>query len=292
MTRTRSQKTWLALGLVAVLMMTGSVVWAGDAVKLRFKFKPGDKQVYRMTMGQKMEVETDMAPGMTQKVNITINTDMYQKVLKQDGTGAVLEVGYTRMDANMSVSGQPMPIPGADELTKVRMTMKMSELGELGEAKVVSEKGLGNKALKMADEMKKSIAQGAMIFPEKALKPGDSWSHKQKVPTKLAGTKDMNMDVVSVYTFVGMDKFKGKPAAKVTAKVKILLTGKAVQNNIPMDTNLSGRGSSVSFFSVEDGRTLKTKTNMDIQGTVIASAQGKKFNTKLKIKTKVEMTLK
>ncbi len=292
MTRARSQKNWLGLGLLMALVMTSSMVWAGDTVKLRFKFKPGDKQVYRMTMGQKMEVETDMAPGMTQKVEISIDTDMYQKVLKQEGSGGELEVGYTRMVANMSVSGHSMPIPGADDLTKVRMSMKMSELGELGEAKVLSEKGLGKEALKMADEMKKSVAQGAMIFPAKDLKPGDGWSHKQKVPAKLAGSKDMNMDVESVYTFVGMEKYKGKAAAKVTAKVKILITGKAVQKNIPMVTNLSGQGESVSFFSVEEGRTLNTKTSMNIQGTVVAEAQGKKVKTTLKIKTNVEMALK
>ena len=87
------QNSFLGFGLVLILMLVASQAWAGDAVSLRFKFKPGDKQVYRMTMAQNMEVETDLAPGMTQKVDIKIDTDMYQKVLTQQGAGAELEVG-------------------------------------------------------------------------------------------------------------------------------------------------------------------------------------------------------
>ncbi len=292
MTCIRLSKTWLGLCLVAILMTTSSMAWAGDAITLRYKYKPGDKKNYRLSLSQEMEIKTDMASGTTQKVNIKIDTDMHQKVLKQEGAGAVLDVRYAALNASMIAGGRPMPLPGARKLTKMRMTMNRSELGELGDVKLVRGKRFGSKALKTADEIKKSIDQGALIFPVKALKPGDSWKIKQRLPTDLVGSKNRSMDVESVYTFVGMEQLKGLAAAKVTAKVKISIREKSVQHGVRMVTNLKGSGTSLSYFSVKDGKILKTKTIISTQGTVIAGAEGQKVNTNLKIKTRMGMVLK
>ncbi|MBN2494638.1 MAG: hypothetical protein JXR96_08625 [Deltaproteobacteria bacterium] len=274
------------------LMLAAWQAQAGEKVDLRFKFSPGEKIVYQMVMEQSMEAETELAPGMIQKVLIKMDMDMYQKTVAADDAGAGLEVGYTRVDATMGVGGQPMPVPGADELTRVKLTMRMTPRGRISDAKIAGADKVGEKARKMAEEMKKSLAQGTMIFPDKAIEVGETWSHKQKLPANIEGAKNLMMDVESQYKLVGMEKHRGKPCAKIQATVKLSLHGKAVQNNIPLQADLEGQGSSVNLFSPELGRSLQTRTRMDIGGTVTATAQGRDIKTSLKIGTTAQMDVK
>ncbi len=280
-------------GLTAILCLSmyAPALPAGQ-VELRYKFAEGQKLSYRMTQEQDMEVTSSMIPGSPQKLATRLEVDMYQKVLAGRKGGARVEVGFERVDARAQFAGNSIPVPGMDEITRVRLELDMTDRGETSKVELHDADKVGPQARQIAHDMKKSIAQFTLVLPDEPIEPGETWSVTQEIPARLGGAKDLMMKVESTNKFVGMEKQRGKRAARIDTKLKISLHGKTEQMGTPMKADMDGSGSQTSWFLVKQGHMLRVKAEFEIEGAVTGSSQGTSFSTRYKIGTKVDMNLK
>jgi hypothetical protein len=269
-----------------------SVALAGGPVKLRYKFTKGQNLKYGMVMDQAMDISTDAAPGFAQKIKMHMDVGMYQKVTGVETGAATLEVGFTKFDAVMEMGGNKMPIPGSEGFKKMRMSMRMTELGKMDEPKIVNAAELDQTVKQMAEQMKKSMSQNTLIFPEKAIPVGGSWNMDSEIPANLPGAPDLKMKFKSAYKLLGFAKCKTGKCAKIQAKVTVSLHGKAESSGIPTQADMDGSGEGVNLFDVKKGIMVASDAKMTIGGDVTATAQGQKVSSKIKMGIDLKMNLK
>jgi hypothetical protein len=269
-----------------------SVALAGGPVKLRYKFKKGQNLKYGMVMDQAMDITTDAAPGFAQKIKMHMDVGMYQKVTGVEKAAATLEVGFTKFDAVMEMAGNKMPIPGSEGFKKMRMSMRMTELGKMDEPKILNADDLDASVKQMAEQMKKSMSQNSLVFPEKGIAVGESWSMDTEIPANLPGAPDLKMKFKSTYKLLGFEKCKGGKCAKILAKVKVSLHGKAEAGGVPTQADMDGTGEGENLFNVMKGIMVKSKASMTISGDVKATAQGQQVSSKIKMGINLTMDLK
>ncbi len=276
--------------LLPVLLLALPAV--GEAQTLRYKFDEGASHKYRMVLDQTMDMNSSVAPGVTQTMKTHMDVDFTHKVLKPTPDGARMEIGFDRMDAKAEFAGNEMPVPGMDEISKAKLELDMSTRGEMKNIELKNTEGLGPQAQQIAREMKKSIAQNALVFPDKPLAPGQTWTTEQEVPTNMGSGKDLLMKVKSTYKFTGMAKHLGRQAARIETKVVISLHGKTTQMDVPIQADMDGSGKGTAWFLPDVGQMLHTQADFKIDGQVIGTQQGRQLTTKMKIGMKVDMKLK
>lgn len=269
-----------------------SAALAGGPVKLRYKFEKGQNLKYGMVMDQAMDISTDAAPGFAQKIKMHMDVGMYQKVTGVETGAAILEVGFTKFDAIMQMGENKMPIPGSEGFKKMRMSMRMTELGKMDEPKIINADELDATVKQMAEQMKKSMSQNTLVFPEKAIPVGGSWNMDMEIPANLPGAPDLKMKFKSSYKLLGFAKCKTGQCAKIQAKVTVGLHGKAESSGIPTQADMDGSGEGVNLFDVNKGLMVSSDAKMQIGGDVTATAQGQKVSSKIKMGIDLKMDLK
>jgi len=283
----------LRIPVACVLALAfGTLALAGGPVKLRYKFKKGQNLKYGMVMDQAMEITTDAAPGFAQKIKMRMDVGMYQKVTAVEKAAAVLDVGFTKFDAIMEMGGNKMPIPGSEGFKKMRMSMRMTELGKMDEPKIINADELDQTVKQMAEQMKKSMSQNSLIFPENLIPVGGSWDMDTEIPANLPGAPNLKMKFKSKYKLLGFAKCKGGRCAKIQAKVTVSLHGKAESSGVPTQADMDGSGEGVNLFDVKRGIMVKSEAKMTIAGDVTATAQGQKVSSKIKMAIDLKMDLK
>lgn len=277
---------------VAVALLLFALPAFAGPQPLRYKFDEGGSHKYNMVLDQTMDMSSSVAPGVTQTMKTHMDVDFTHKVIEPTPDGARMQIGFTRMDAKAEFGGNQMPVPGMDEISKVKLELDMSARGEMKNVELKNTAGLGPQAQQIAREMKKSIAQNALIFPAKPLAPGQTWTTEQEVPTNMGAGKDLMMKVVSTYKYTGMAKHLGRQAARIETKVKISLHGKTTQMDVPIQADMDGAGEGTAWFLPDAGKMLHTQADFKIDGQVIGNQQGRKLTTKMKIGMQVDMKLK
>jgi hypothetical protein len=172
---------------------------------------------------------------------------------------------------------------------KIKMHM---ELGKMDEPKIVNAAELDATVKQMAEQMKKSMSQNSLVFPEKGIPVGGSWDMDTEIPANLPGAPDLKMKFKSKYKLLGFTKCKGGQCAKIQAKVSVGLHGKAESAGVPTQADMDGTGEGVNLFDVKRGIMVKSEAKMNIGGDVTASAQGQKVSSKIKMGIDLKMDLK
>ncbi len=280
----------LAIPVMAILL-AASLAAAGGPVLFQFKYQKGSVSNYSMDMSQQMQMTTSLSPGATQKIGTSMKAEFSQKVKSFKNGKAALEIGFQKLDAQAQVGGSPMPIPGLDGFTKIKIEMNADTRGQTSDVKVLNTDSLTPQAKQMASELQKSWAQNSLVFPAKPIAPGASWSIDREVPTAVGGTS-LATKVSSKYKFIGMEKHMGKTAAKIDTNVKVSLHGTATQMGIPMKTDMDGSGKGTTWFLVDEGKMLHAEADIVVKGTVKGQQSGQSFNTNMNIDMKMDIKLK
>lgn len=277
-----------------VLSAFGTSALAADAVLLRYQYKQGEKLRYHMMMKQNMTLTSSLNPNAPQKAGSKMEVDFFHKTKGSQAELKQVEMGFERVVATVEMGGQQIPVPGIDEMSKIGMTFDMDGRGQMTKVELVGAEQVGPQAAQIANEMKKSLAQNALVFPEKKVARGESWTITQKVPTRLPGASgDMvPMTVKTVYKYVGMEKHKDRQVARIDTVIKVSLHGKGQQMGVPIQTDLEGAGDGVAYFDVARGQLFESSADFLVKGKVSGSSKGQPVTTDMKIDMKVTMGLK
>jgi hypothetical protein len=280
--------------LVLLAIAVTAVSNASAQEPLRWKFDVGQKLNYNMV--QDMTIGSAGGPLGAQNVSMRQEMDMTWEVqgVNDDGE-AVIQQKFERVKMNMTlpvgvieydskseaapVGAAAMLAPMYKTLTEAEFELTMTARGEIKDVKIPDEvlAALKNSpgAAAMGDMatpegFKKMISQGALVLPESAPKPGDSWSTKVEMnnPTggkqviettyRYEGTKDVDDVTFAVFRPSLKMSFEGTDQAKIK------------------EQNSSGE----VLFNVEAGRLHSSKLEQKVS---IEQALG--------IQTKIDQTI-
>lgn len=254
------KRSFFVLSLALVSIASASQ----EGVLLRRALKEGAKDVYLMTMKSKNAISGGPMGDMDFSVDGTMKmTYLFGKV---DAEKKLADITLTVSDINMKLGGGSAPMAEGmmGQMPKeIKVEGKMDEFGNIKESK------MSGQSMQMQMMTSGGFSGTGIIFPEKAVKVGDSWDMKlpknpmfgnkeQTIPAKIVGEKDI--DGVACYELsydgsipVDMDLSKiaeesGAPGGmemtmKGTAKIKGTaqvdkVTGRLVMSDTTMNSKM------------------------------------------------------
>lgn len=266
-------------------------------VKLAFNPAKGVKYEYSMEilstisqdiMGQSMNVESNMTMiyemKVTDKTASGVKVDMKYVAASMEVVNPMMNMNYDSRKPE-AASGE-----GADMLAKIfgslidksfQMEVKpdgtvtsVTGMDAIIDAMVENMGATAEQAAAMKEQMaeqfgeegiRKSFEQGFKIYPEGAVKVGDSW--EKTLSTSLMGGVDM--EIKANYTLKSAD---GKAAL---VDLKSTVSG--------FNGSLSGTQNGTLEFDVKTGLPMKSNSVQEIKGTI--SMQGMEIPMELNVKT-------
>ena len=232
----------VVLSLVVLL----AVCWPAHAVRLRYKFTKGEVLRYKMMMAGALRSEGAGMPAIP--IEFSGDGTHTEKVLSVDASGTARIATQTSMTMKMKMGEgeQTMPFP-ADKST-IRVTSRGKTTFErAGEGEQAGMPDLSGTGFDFSQ-----FAAGAMEFPERDLKVGESWSGTAKVASKQAG------DVPMTYSgkLTGFTNYKGSNCAVVQIAFEVPLDFTAAASKMPFSMSGKMAATMKLYFDLKRGREV------------------------------------
>ncbi|MHB0913900.1 MAG: hypothetical protein ACYC2Y_10740 [Armatimonadota bacterium] len=236
-------KKWFLL--MTALACLASAAVAQDAVKLAYKFTPGEVLRYQVT--------GDMAMTMTGVPMELPAMNMYmvmREEVKKVLDNGDAQVSVTYESAKMAMGGEWQDVPTAN---LPAMTMVMSPTGAVRDVKGA------DSALSMGGmpslDMNGMMQMGGAL-PANALRAGDTWTITVPVPMAKSGEVKVDGTLVNTSTKVGeavTAEFKQKMSGSFVMDVPAGPSSPAITMNATLNGNMD------NYFSVERGLLILSK---------------------------------
>lgn len=292
-------------GVVFALIVLHAATDADAQAPLRWKFKLGEKLDYHMV--EEMTLTTRGAPLDEASTPLRQEMDMTWTVVGVKGDGeAVIEqkfhdvklkmtgprgekIEYQSGGDDTTASLAAMVAPIYDALTKGEFEFTMTARGEIKDVKVADEvlQALKNSPgaamlgdIATAEGLQRMLAKWALVLPEKAPKPGETWrsSIKLKSPT---GAEQI---VESSHQYEGTKEIDGRTYAVFRPGLEITFSGKEGAPTKVKEQESTGE----ILFDIEAGRLqsalLKRGLTMDV------TVAGQTVEQKVKQTVEVKLT--
>ncbi|MBS1585865.1 MAG: hypothetical protein JSS82_10020 [Bacteroidetes bacterium] len=268
----------------------GNSTNSDGSINLKFNFQKGSKYKYAVknsqtikesAMGQSMEIHQDMdmtssyevsaADGDNKKLTVT-----YDRIaMKQKNAMAGMDMNYDSDDKEHS---NPMLNALGDMLHKP-FSMTVTDKGEVmavdGFDKLMP---AGGKTIVSDSTIRDMMQQAFYIYPQKAVKPGDTWSNSYAMSMQVMKMKtDNNFKLVSVSNGVAHVEMSSTISTAPGA-------GGAETKDLKMELNGTQTGS--MDIDVNTGMLINSKLKQQIAGNI--ETQGMKMP--MSINTEVNVT--
>jgi hypothetical protein len=255
--------------LLTVVIALAAIASTGQAqTKLRWKFTPGEKVNYEMTMDMNMEMKIGDKP-LSSKMSQRIYTTWQVKEIADDGTAELIQTVDRIVMESTSPGGDSKLIkydsrnkeqePGAAAFTQLfdamlnqSFVMKVTPQGEIKDMQVppslieaMKKSGGPAAAMFSEDSLKQMMGRSMFSFPAELTK-GQTWDMRLTMPNPLLGKQ-----IVSTkYTYAGPTQLEGRDVEKIDlsmemkfdvppeAKVKIDITEQTGDGAIYFDNEL------------------------------------------------------
>ena len=226
-----------ALGLLAVFLiglgLIAAPALAQDKVTLQYKFEPKEKLKYKLNMSTEAKFQTPDGSTRTTSMKNTMELDQELIEKKDDGN---FRVAVTITKADQQIDGKPaqLQVPVGNT---VLLTMKPN--GQIVEGASDTPSGSQSPQLQM-------------LFPEKAVGPGDTWDQTSKIqqPIPLETTTKYAVEALAA----DMPGYDGKVVS--------------IKSNMAMENEKTPTGEAVSsktegkiFFDTAKGRIVNSKAS-------------------------------
>lgn len=295
----------LTLGTLPGCKNSGSSAGSGEAVTLKFNFQPGSKFQYIMDTKQTISQSMD---GMSMTINQDMIMESTYDVAAADGGNKKLTVTYDRMYMKTGMPTKSMeydskdPAKQAPELKSMGamigkpFSMTVTESGEITRIDGLSDMLNGmvdstdpnaaaarqQMASMFNDTSIRSMMQQSMyIYPDKPVKPGDTWNRKMKMNMVVfAMTLDNTFKLISVND--------GKAHIEMDSKI----TGEAVNNPqmAGMQMELNGTQKGTMDVEVSTGMIADSKLKQEIKGKMAMKQGDQNIDIPMEIKSDIHIT--
>jgi len=294
-------------------LFPASIASAGDAVTLRYSFKPGDQTAYRGIS----KIDQEMSGGMfgdNGMKSLIENAVIWKQTVKTAAAdSATVDLLYRDLKMRMDI---PMQGPAFFDSTSpefktakpddmdptLRMmavpvgrtvTLTLDPRGQISKVEKSAEfKAMAKETAAQApmgggrmseqmfgDESLRKIFQGLyVVLPDKPVKPGDTWTASMTANMSMGGA----VKYTTVWTYAGMETVDGHALAKLTGQmtldsVKPEPGAKGTPGHEGMDMQMEikdGTGETTALFDAAAGRVWSVTTKMNMPGTMTMKGPG------------------
>jgi len=260
--------------LAAFLIIFGCAKQEAGKI-LAFKFKPGEVTRYRTTM--------DMKTGMMGQT-MAVKMDLEQSNTVQE----VLPSGSARVEQRLDKVSMTSESPMGAMLATVAKQLegKSFQIVTSPSGKVESVSGLSGlgEMPQGGMDMDQMASNFYAPFPEKPVKPGDSWTQEKTIPVSSGGA-NLSNHLIMKYFLLGYEPTGGVPCAKIKTSGTFEITGNAG----PQGT-MNGKGTveGFSYFDPSAGRMIEVTAKSNSTMTM-APSKGMQMTMTMEQDIKVEL---
>ncbi len=244
---------------VAVVVVLWLVALGLPAHALRLRYTPKVEASHRYTTAMAGHVKMPVA-GLTMEMDMSVRSTVDEKVLEKAAKGYKVET--SSHDAVMT-----MTLPGQEEAKsqEVPDSLITAVIDERGAIREVVSSGESQTANPFGVDFLSSF-QGISTFPNKEVKPGDTWSGKAKTEATdtVPGT-----DLTFRSRLVELTTHRGRPCAKIRTAVSGTVKGTILGK---MSVNMSLKGTLTDYYDYENSvwvdqeGKLTADMTMEMQG--------------------------
>lgn len=248
---------------------------SGDTYDLKFNLKPGAAYIYDMDVMQNVE-----AAGNTSTNNLY---SKYTFNVKEAAEGnSKIEVVYDLMRMEMKSMGNTIKMSSEDQTPEAQgfrdMVNKPFSMTVSPAGKVISIDGwesIEKSGAMKSEDLKQSMETSLNIFPDKAVKVGDTWKKDAAMSMQM-----FKMNISSTYT---LTEVKGNIATiTMDSEIKMGQDNNSQTNGMTMEMKGTQKGK--MDVELNTGMTLTGNITQDIKGEMQVQGQKMPMNIKSEIK--------
>jgi len=262
----------------------------GNDIRLAFNLKPGAKYLYSIENNQNINMGMDMqqnmlmeyiyditsADGDNRKMNVTLDH------IKIDGKMMGQNMSYDSKDPN-SAANNPLAVAG--NMVGKPFSIIVSPKGEIikvdGFDKLMKEtdpQGQGVSQQLTDSTIKKMMGATLDMFPEKAVKIGDSWTKNTTMDVQ-----PFSMAIETRYTLKSVAD--GKANIDVASVIKVNPAGQADPRMKDVKIELNGTQTGTMVVATESGQLISGDIKQSITGKINTQGMEMPMNVTGVIKT-------
>lgn len=199
--------------------------------------------------------------GQMARMQFRMSSQQLQKVRSVNGGIAVLDVVESTLSGKMTTGGKTESMANKPTRSVVRLTER---------GRFLERKGIGAGA----EDGGASGIEGADVlfglnFPDRDLKPGDSWQDTFEI-----GSKGQRQRVQATWKYVARELFQGRACAKITTVLSMPLTASDADLGLGAGFSQQGKMSATmtTYFDPKEGielysaGSLTTASKADLSG--------------------------
>ncbi len=185
---------------------------AARAEKFRYKYRAG--QVVQSRAGMAGASLVGPTTGDPLKMQFRVSIKQTARVLSVKGGVVTLQVTDTPISGKMMAMGESQAL----DRPPTRAVVRLTERGKFLSRKEIPSGGAMEAELELAggpgDDMAAAEALFGLNFPDRDLKPGDTWQD-----TLTVGPRESPLKVTMTGRYVGHETFRGRKCAKFVTTV-------------------------------------------------------------------------
>jgi hypothetical protein len=237
---------------IGTALLAAAIACSPPGQQLRIELQPGDRQRFVLTQSQ--QTEMDLGSLGRQRGATSARYEVTQTVTGRDADGSLtVETTYDRLVLELDLPGSSLRLdtagaPPADAQSPLavarrllvgrKLSVRLSNRGE-----VVAVTGLDDLQEDLQHESRRDPAlrptaealqeslgaqqtlslmqQRSLVFPEKPIRRGDTWSAVQQVSNPLIGT----LEVWSTYRLEGVETRHGRDCLRIGVATSVRFAG-------------------------------------------------------------------
>lgn len=196
-------------------------------------------------------------------------------------------------DGNDSTSDSSAPTNALKAMKDIKFYFTINKKGEIGEVtgidevreKIADESAIENEMARASisnafseDNFKQNLSQTFDVYPDKPVKPGDSWTKKTAV-----NSNGLQMDMENTYTLAAVTG--NTVALKVSSK---LSSDSGTSSVAGVDMDISGSSEGTLNYDLPTGLPVSGNRNMKMD--MLMKAQGQEIPMTMNINTQITGT--
>lgn len=243
---------------IRICLLVGclSLPVSARAEKFQYKFTTG--QVFRTSANLAGASMMGPGTGPMMKMQFRVKMVQVQRVRSVSGGVATLEITETPVSGQTIAMGRTEPYKKTPSKSQVRLTLR---------GRVVGRKELGTREPEApSGELDPTDALYGLDFPDRDLKPGDTWSD-----TINSGSGARAQKVQLQGKFVGWTSFRGRRCAEIATTISMAAAA-GEESSSASGSPGKVSGTITTYFDPAAGAELYSKGSLVITGHMDMSA--------------------
>ncbi len=254
-----------------------------EPVPLRYRFSAGAAESFWVSNSEELEMSSNLFPGVSNRVRLRSRMALLRRVMAVEGAGATLELSFPEAEGTLETGGRERPIPQLAALAAARLVLRQDERGEFAEARLLEPEALDPAVRFMAQEFADSLSRAALVFPERALAPGDSWSVRRVVPLSFPGGSELRVEMEITFRLDELPS-GGRAEARISAQTRASLDERRGKDGSLLSAKLQATGTGEFRFRPDTGRLVSSRTELSLSGELGTSDAGRDIVHRISMK--------